>query len=80
MFSYEMSGKRVVSDFGRRAGGWMRGFFEADFAAISTLMVISFCIFFQCTGFSVSRRGDRFLGNLVFRETFLTNTGVRSTY
>jgi len=26
-----------VSDFGRRAGGWMRGFFEADFAAISTL-------------------------------------------
>jgi len=28
--------KGVVSDFGRRAGGWMRGFFEADFVAIST--------------------------------------------
>jgi len=25
-----------VSDFGRRAGGWMRGFFEADFAASIT--------------------------------------------
>jgi len=31
--------KEVVSDFGRRAGGWMRGFFEADFAAISTLLL-----------------------------------------
>ena len=28
-----------MSDFGRRAGGWMRGFFEADFATISTLLL-----------------------------------------
>jgi len=27
-----------VSDSGRRAGGWMRGFFEADFATIPTLL------------------------------------------
>ena len=28
-----------MSDFGKRAREWMRGFFEVDFAAISTLLL-----------------------------------------